>query len=197
MIRNIAIVYKTGGDFDLEYPYRLVKSIIENCSRDVQIYCLSDDPDVSYFCNHILLKRNLLGWWSKLELFDNFANCLYFDLDTIIRGNINSLLDHPHKFTMLHDFTNHDRPASGIMAWEGDYRGISRSFRMKDALAYVTSEKWGDQGYISERIKTPDFFQNIFPGMIGSFKHSYTDCQIVCFHGNPRPHTVDWKINSK
>lgn len=196
MIKNIALVYRSGGpDYNLEYVRRLVEDIRKHGGEYTKIWCLSDDSSVREFCHHIPLKTDWPGWWSKLELFMNFDNCLYFDLDTVIRGSIKPLLEHDHSFTMLSDFYLPELPGSGVMAWEGDYSFIPIGFDLTKAKKYRTRQKWGDQGWITERLKKdPERFQKIFPGLIGSYKAGYIGCSVVCFHGKPRPRDVGWKV---
>ncbi len=193
----LACVYKTGGDFTLEYVQRLTDGLRQH-SEGCRIVCLSDDPMVGKYAFHIPLITDFTGWWAKLELF-RFVNepVFYVDLDTVINGDLTPILNYPHKFTMLDDFLSPERPASGVMAFNGDYRYLMEGFNMDMADQYRTSKKWGDQGYLSEHI-TPDRFQSLFPVMVVSRKvHSKDDrekASIVCYHGNPRPHTTGWAV---
>lgn len=193
MIENIAFVYKNGGDFTLEYVKRLVDAVNVHCTIPVNIYCLSNDSDVSEFCNHIPLKHDeWFKWWAKLELFENFENCLYFDLDTIIRGDIAPLLKYDHHFTMLEDFYYPEFTASGVMAWKGDFRYLAERYNPELETKYLRT---GDQGWINDNLQVvPERFQKLFPGVLGSYKAGYNGCGVVCFHGIPRPHSVRWVI---
>lgn len=196
MIDTIACVYKSGGDtYTLEYVERLMSPLKK---YNVRLVCLSDDPNVANICEYIPLKHNeWSGWWSKLELFQNLHNCLYFDLDTVIRGDISSLLAADYTFTMLSDFGNDLLPASGVMAWQGDYSFLSVGFDMSLDKNYRRTGMWGDQGWIREKMtdRRINRFQTDFPDMFGSYKLGYNqDTEVVCFHGLPRPHTVNWKV---
>lgn len=194
----LACVYKTGGDFTTEYVRRLTGSMREH-SKGCRVVCLSDDPYVSQYAEHIPLFTNFTGWWAKLELFQ-FVNepVLYFDLDTVIKGDLTPLIDYPHTFTMLSDFYAPQRPASGVMAFNGDYRRILDGFGMDKASKYKTTAKWGDQGLISEYVN-PARFDGLFPGMIASYKANNLEernaASVVCFHGKPRPHEVNWCVD--
>ena len=193
---TLACVYRTGGDFSPEYVQRLVESMRRH-SDGCRIVCLSDDPAVSRYCEHVPLVNDWAGWWSKLELFNLPGKTVYFDLDTVIKGDLTPLVEYPHQFTMLSDFYKPHRPASGVMAWEGDYRYLMDGFTMEKANEYRTPAKWGDQGWISERLD-PDRWQDVIPGQIASYKASskaeIEAAAVVCFHGRPRPHEVDWKV---
>lgn len=80
--------------------------------------CLSD---VDVPCERVPLITELPGWYAKLELFHMTGPVLYFDLDTVITGDLSEIASYPHQFTMLRDFTHPEYPASGVMAWHGDY----------------------------------------------------------------------------
>lgn len=155
----------------------------------------------------IPLRDNLPGWWSKMELFREFDDVFYLDLDTVITGDLSDLVSHPHKFTALRNFSSKpdtERMGSGVMAWKGDYRFLHEKFMQapREFMATFTSSKrWGDQGFINEGLKGKfDRFQDLFPGQIVSQKTDMqnnilpTDARIVCFHGKPKPWEVkaDW-----
>lgn len=162
-------------------------------------------PDVEV----IPLRDDLAGWWSKMELFRELDQAFYVDLDTVIVGDITEMVEHPHRFTVLRNLssTATNRIGSGVMAWEGDCSHLYREF-MSDAKRHmaecVTSEKWGDQGFIQSVQASRDgweYFQDLFPGQIRSFKvdmrqrgNPPDDCRIVCFHGQPKPweHRAAW-----
>lgn len=195
MIKKAVCVYKTGGDYNLEYVERLVASIREYAPDGVEVYCLSNDPNVASICHYVPLTTEWTGWWCKLELFKHFDEAVYFDLDTVIRGDISNLFLYPHTFSMLSDFYHPSYPASGVMAWKGDYTYISEGFEMSRADEYKQTGKWGDQGWITDHLGfAPTRIQNIAPGTVASFKRPYNSEPVICFHGNPRPHVVGWKV---
>lgn len=148
--------------------------------------CLSD---VDVPCERVPLITELPGWYAKLELFRLTGPVLYFDLDTVITGDLSEITSYPHQFTMLRDFTHPEYPASGVMAWHGDYGFLLDDFTMNHP-------GHGDQGYIGSKI-APDLFQEMFPGQIVSRKQPdlrNANERVVCFHGDPRPHTVRWQV---
>lgn len=182
----IACVLTSGGPYTVEYVERLKAGVDAHLSGH-EFVCLSD---VDVPCERIPLTEGLPGWWSKLELF-RLPSALYFDLDTVITGDLSEIAAHPHTFTMLSDFYRLEKPASGVMAWRGDY-----SFLLDEYDPARTYPGHGDQGYIAANIE-PERFQNLFPGQIVSRKVKNTrnsNERVVCFHGEPRPHAVGWNI---
>lgn len=182
----VACVLKSGGCYTPEYVSRLKAGVDANL-KGHDFVCLSDVPVP---CDRIPLTEGLPGWWSKLELL-RLPEALYFDLDTVITGDLAEIAEYPHTFTMLSDFYRPERPASGVMAWRGDY-----SFLLDEYDPDRTYPGHGDQGYIASKIE-PERFQDLFPGQITSRKVKHTrnsNERVVCFHGAPRPHEVGWKI---
>lgn len=192
----IVSVYKTGGDYNLEYVKRLSESVVHT---GLPFVCLSDDKGAAEYGEHIPLAHNWRGWWSKIELFKSLRSALYFDLDTVIKGDISELVKHSHKFTMLSDLNiKNSNPTSGVMAWNGDYSRIYSSFNPENMTRYDNRRPaLGDQGYIAEYV-VPERFQTIFPDMFTSYKWGTEDqkkkANVICYHGKPRPHETGWAI---
>lgn len=184
---TVVCVLKSGGCYTPEYVERLKKGVDLHL-KGHNFVCFSD---VDVPCDRIPLTKNWQGWWSKLEIFTMTGSCLYFDLDTVITGDLRQIAEYPHTFTMLSDFYYPEKPASGIMAWRGNYQYI-----MDDYDPNQSYPGHGDQGYIATKV-TPDRFQDLFPRQIVSRKRPQTrnsNERVVCFHGNPRPHTVGWQV---
>lgn len=165
--------------------------------------CMSD-MNISGI-NVVKLKDGYPGWWSKLELFREFNSCFYVDLDTVLLNDISELVKYPHSFTVLNNLSSptSGRIGSGIMAWNKDLSHLYQIFSKNPhsyMSKYVTSQRWGDQGFIQDHQPEYEQFQTLFPGSIKSYKkdsldkHDPADCKIVCFHGIPKPWetTHDW-----
>lgn len=207
----IATVLRSGGDYKPEHVQWLHKQL-PKCFDSV---CFSDVviPGVTT----IPLMHNWPGWWSKLELFrpDITSDIFYLDLDTVITGDINQLIETAAgKSTVLCDFY-HERTSmigSGLMyISNSDKAAIWADFTSNPAQHMAcckTLEKWGDQGYLQHFLGHVQRWQHIAPSQVVSYKKdvasrgSYpkaigngqvpSTAKIVCFHGNPRP----WQIKA-
>jgi hypothetical protein len=198
---TIACVLKTGGDYDVQYVINLKIALDRNLTYPFKFVCLTDDPLVKGV-DTIRLSNGHPGWWSKIELFRpgwaDTERVLYFDLDTLILGNIDDLLELGDDFYGLRPWNAANlragNCASGIMAWKnGDYGFLYEKFNATEI------NRLGDQAYISAALKahggtfTP--LQDAAPG-IYSYKRECRrhgppgDARIVCFHGRPRVHEV-------
>lgn len=200
---TVLCVLRSGGDFGPEYVHRLRDAVFANL-RGVkhEFVCLSD---IDVPCERIPLRHIWPGWWSKLELFRP-CNCdgrkiIYFDLDTVIVGDLKPLVNHDFKFMMLQGFKHKQRRASGVMAWQGDFSRIYKVASKEFSNGFFSQHlnDW-DQVYIERKLKEeyglePEIVQHAIG--VSSYKRHFLergklipDTRIVCFHGKPRPHEL-------
>ena len=132
---------------------------------------------------------------------------VFFDLDTLILGNIDPLLEYDGEMAGLTDFYNPSWWATGVMAFNGrDYKHITDEWKIEKDT-YTAKIGLGDMEYIGNldqgRYKRKlKFLQDLFPGMFASLK---ADChprppegtEVVCFHGQPRPHNAGYWGNGE
>ena len=193
---TVACVYKTGGVYTREYVNRLRHSVAANLHWPHQWVCLSDDPEVATHALH----ENLPGWWSKFELMTlTGGRVLYFDLDTVIHGDITPLA-YVERLTLLRDFYRPDGLGSGLMMlpeadrermwehWEKSPHGHMGRFAIEGDQA-VMEQLWLD---------TAARWQDIMPGAIVSYKaHQLFErkaASVTCYHGQPKPHETGWAL---
>lgn len=187
---KVLCVLKSGGDYGPEYVDKLAAMVRRNLRIPYEFVCLTDMPvkggvEFETEC--------LKGWWAKLEVFRFTGPCVYFDLDTVIVDRIDALssIRQERCFYMLQPFNPREAWASGLMAWNGDFRFLYDELNRVD----IDRFRW-DQRYISAKMKAHKErvqpFNSIIPG-IASYKHHCKEgipdgARIVCFHGHPRPH---------
>lgn len=194
-MKAIVCVLRSGGDFRPEHVQRLARQI-------PGLVCLSDATVEGVPC--IPLAYKWPGWWSKMELFrpDLSGDLLYFDLDTVIVGDLSELAS-LGRTTLLSDFYYPERPASGLMY-------LAESDRAKVWAAWIADPKeamrkcmrHGDQQFIGEVLHDAQRFQDVLPGRVVSYKvhvakglnkrsigngNVPAGASVVCFHGRPRP----------
>lgn len=215
---TIACVLKTGkfdnGKFkDIEYRPDHVLWLKKMVERYVTVphrfVCLSnvDIPG----CEVIPLVHNWPTWWSKIELFrpNLFDDKVFYqDLDTVIIKNIDDMVNYGgvgNFFVVLKNLSRGVGFGSGLMSWRGDYSQLYEIFKQnpdKYILDYSKhGSRWGDQGFLQERIVNAKYWQDLFPGTITSY---YFDMKmknkinppertkIVCFQGKPKP----WEVKA-
>jgi hypothetical protein len=101
------------------------------------------------------------GWWYKMQLFNSAHHSgpmLYFDLDTIIVGDLDWIWQQPTAyFWAIRDFKylwrpNHCGLNSSVMWWDTRlYQSVWDDFSQKD-LNWIMQTYRGDQDYISAAI---------------------------------------------
>lgn len=187
MSARILTVFRPGGDYQPEHVTRLERQ----CARHA--------PGVPFLClQGDLLPNDWPGWWSKMHLFQHAGPILYFDLDTMIAGDLSPLLRaaETHDFIALRDPMS--KFGSGVMAWRGDMTHVYDRFAADPARHMrrcTTRALWGDQGFLAET-ETPDAkWQDLLPGQVVSWKQDCKqgvpkDARVVYFHGTPRPWDV-------
>lgn len=184
---RVFCVLKKSREYDVDYVEHLKAGV----SRHL--------PDVPFVC---IDGSEWPGWWCKMELFRPgiAGDILYFDLDTVIVGDLTEIAS-VGCFTMLSDFFHPHRLASGVMylpekdraaiwdAWISDPDGVINHYR-----------GWGDGGFLNDLVPGAARWQDVRPGQVVSYKAHILktglpkDARVVCFHGRPRPRAVNWKI---
>jgi hypothetical protein len=205
-IINIVCVLKSAGPNSIyteEWVEKLFNSINRNTTYEVNFYCLTDmNTKVGI---KIPFSDNVgPGWWAKLELFSikEFVNIptLYFDLDTVICGNIDQIIKDcisQKNFLMNKGIKG---PSSCLMYWNGDYRYLYEDF-IKDQDNIIKNygkskgPKLGDQGFIQDNVPF-HFIQSVshskFFSYIHRIKNNYKHVRILMFAKRlHKPHTSD------
>lgn len=205
---TVATVFKPGNGFTADYVYRIQAGAAEHCKAPHRFVCLTNERLRGV--ETIPLIRGRAGWWNKLELFrkglfDDYVS--YFDLDTMLVGDVTDIVEHERPFLGLSDFSakRASKFASGFMGWNGrfDFSALDECFTQHDVEAYSQSyDRWGDQAYIAEHIDARiELTNDVFPGRFVSYKWHVRrpgrvpdGASVVCFHGKPRPADVGWRL---
>jgi hypothetical protein len=205
---TVACVCRSGGRYTPVWVERLIRGARRSLGNTAaRFVCLSDDHHVMAYCEHIPLVNAWSGWWSKVELFRpelfRGETVLYFDLDTLITGDIRPLLTYDHRFTMVRDFYRPNVMSSTAMAWKGDFSYIYRAFKQKpNDIKFLYDVKRpgrriGDQAFIEDQLAEHgvriEAFQDIWgEKSLASYKaHSLvagppSETMAVAFHGRPK-----------
>lgn len=146
-----------------------------------------------------------------MELFrPGFAgDILYFDLDTIITGDLSDIAS-VGCFTMLSDFYHLERLASGMMYLpEGGRQQIWDEWIKNPEEVMSHHRGWGDGGFLNDLVPGAARWQDVLPNQVVSYKAHVRpstrssesgngeipkDARVVCFHGQPRPRSLNWTI---
>jgi hypothetical protein len=173
-----------GDKYPPDYVYRLKAMIERNLAVPFFFACITDQDLEGIHCIQPICGYQ--GWWQKLSLFEIADGpSLYFDLDTVITGNIDYLAEYTDNVLAAPanwGQSGHGGIQSSVMAWNGT---LKEPYRVFD---YEKDHKrlWGDQEFLTELYG--DKFTKL-PG-IGSYKYHCRQglpdwCKVVTFHGKP------------
>ncbi len=225
------ICLKHGTKYDSQYVNRLYNMVLRNTryklGTDFTFTCFTDnrakiDLDIPW---KPLPRKDLVGWWNKLWFFSpelatavGPGQVLYFDLDTVIVGNIDEYLDFSStqaSLAILRDMGGWKSPkppsqvgwGSAIMSWPVGWGHHIWNEFSRDTNQQMRGHGHGDQGYIKYMTKPEDvvLWQDIVTGnsQVISYKWNLRDpnrgnpdppvprgVSVICFHGRPWPHEV-------
>lgn len=205
MIQIICI--KFGTKYPAEYVNKLFRGISRNTTKEFLFTCYTENTiDIDPNLNCQPLPLDLGDWHNKIglynsKLYNNEDQIFYFDLDTVIVGNLDEILSYRGDFIILRDPYREKFFGSGLMSW----KPLAVNHMYQNYVSEGTYQKLarGDQGWPELQYPTADIWQDLFPSkiisykcnVIGSPRYSYppgdlSTASIVYFHGKPRPHEV-------
>ena len=182
-----------GDKYPKGYVYALKEMVEKNLTIEHDFVCITTEklpgiqtrlPFVSYS-----------GWWQKIGLFAptiTHGPSLYFDLDVVITGNIDYLVEYTNcQFAAPANWarSGHGGIQSSVMAWRGNWtEPYDRFDYPKDS-----ERLYGDQEFLWEMLG-----DKWFPiPHVGSYKYHVRpnqsipeDIKVIVFHGLPDPHEV-------
>lgn len=191
------VCVKVGAKYGPEYVNRLAAMVERNTTLEHRFVCLTDNPEgVEPDCQAIGV--NWPGWWAKVGIFKRpmalgSRRLLYLDLDTIIAGNIDCLLDYRGDFAILRDFYRPHGYQSAMMLMGPHFgRHLYDNFKPEHMEAFRGR---GDQGYIESQVTGADLIQDMWPGRAVSYKVHCLDgppkgAAVINLHGRPKPHEL-------
>ena len=195
---KILVVLRSGGEYKPEHVYAIERMCSEYIKEvDYEFHCISDIP---LACSVIPMRHGWARWWGKMELFLQEGPCLFFDLDTIICGNLDGLIKNLLKeatFAALKD-DKRKQFGSGIMFWNGNYKHIYDIFAAKPKR--LSSRFRGDQDFITQVVTLAKgrYIQSFSEGIISwqrGLRHGKLynpdKHKIVFFYGKCRPWRQD------
>ena len=152
-----------GDAYSWTYVERLYNMLSRHITPDIRlhVYTEADRPVPEPMIRHDLLPWHITrarrAWWYKMQMFNpeyHAGPLLYFDLDTVIVGNIDWIWQQPLQyFWGVRDFKYLWRPThtginSSVMWWDTrQHQQVWETFQAQD-LVTVMRKYHGDQDYI-------------------------------------------------
>jgi hypothetical protein len=198
----VLCVCRSGAEYDAEWVRKLKAGVSRNLTVPFEFKCLSDIevPD------RIPLRHNWPGWWSKIEVFRYVTGpTLYLDLDTVVVGNIDHLLETPHDFAAIRNFHDSKMIGSAVMWFKKPMRHVYERFCEKPAKWIDYHERkrdgpyLGDQAFVWDSMgRKVNTFDMEKAGIVSYKFHCKNglpeNARLVCFGGQPKAYEVkaDW-----
>ncbi len=166
---------KWGTKYPAAYVNRLRSMVRRHLAQPHDFVCFTDDPaGLDPDIRPIPLPDAVSGWWNKLSLFrgDLFEPgriLLYLDLDVVIVGPLDPLLEEGEAdLTIIRGFSKNGGYNSSVMRLKaGSLPHVYERFAA-DAEAIVASGRYsGDQNWIYEQAPDAALFP---PGKVVSYK---------------------------
>lgn len=225
--KNSILCVRFGEKYGIEYVEKLRNMVDRHLSEPYEFVCLTDDPHNLPGVKNIFQPNSkyIRGWWHKIHMFNPELplneNILYFDLDVVIHGNIDKLMNQINLgFFGIQDFNrkfhkNWKYLNSSVMGWKhGTQKKIWEDFCINPTEAMRLP---GDQDFIWKVAKHKIKFWPVnwiqsYKWEVRSkeelhmvngkrqFKESrhdidiHPECCISVFHGDPKPDEVKDKF---
>src|ERR1044071_8385633 len=173
---TVACVLKVGGLYTADHVRVLESMVSRNLDGIDRFVCLSDAPFILPFVERIPLAHRWLGGWSKLELFrpkifDDQERVLYFDIASVITGNLSSLAARKETFVTL--WRQMEKPrvrlSSKVMLFTaGNMADIYSTFARTPAkMAEVAKSP---DAVIDRYAMRPAYWEDVLPGQVLSYE---------------------------
>ena len=165
--------------YDETWVDKLYNSVKRNIDKPFKFFCFSNIT-TKYITVPFVLKSP--KYWNKIEIFrpnifSQDDTNLYIDLDVVICNKIDTFLNSLD----AKDFHMCLEPYQGIsnssiMYWSGDYSFLYDEYKknpIKYQKEYTTTKRYGDQSFISERVK-----HKLIDGKFVSWRHHRVETEI-------------------
>jgi len=197
-----SIICFKWGKWPIEYVYKLNNMLERNITVPYSFYCFTDRhiPGI----NNIEIPAEVVAWKRNFTKFfvyseDNplSGRIIMTDLDTVITGNIDHLIQYDGSWCGIRPMNNRFKThrGGGLVSFRKEdhvwlYRDVADNIK-RYSTKYQGNERFVYQQWFAES----DTWQDLYPGSIASYKYDILkgngiDAPFIAFHGRPRPHEV-------
>ncbi|MDZ4241921.1 MAG: class I SAM-dependent methyltransferase [Candidatus Omnitrophota bacterium] len=167
--------------------------------------CFTDDPEgIDSGIRTEPLPYDAPGWWGKMGLYMkkisgiHTKRLLFLDLDTVIAGPLDDLLNYPGEYVLAKDWPTGAWPTGSKKDRQGQTSAIlievgSRTYIWDQywRAGHPTDAQFGDQEWITKEF--PSSMTLLPESLVQSYKlHRLAGqvppaCSVIMFHGTPKP----------
>ncbi len=211
MTLNVLCVFN-GAKYDVSYVAKLQAAVARHLPLPHRFLCITDRQLGLPNVHEIIAKDQGPGWWAKMVLFAPLVRgvgpSIYFDLDTVICGDISPLawIAGNYKFAIFENWTKRAghptwpcRYASSLMTFGNGWGADIFRKWIKDGAEWMEKAgQYGDQMVVEWLYPDAPFLQSLVPK---GFFLGYRDlearhgggkpagCSVVVFGGSHKPHS--------
>lgn len=196
-----------GGKYPVEYVFKLKNMISRHYQGEHDFFVYTEKTIEGLDCIDIS-KLKLDGWWAKMALFNPYIrpkkNCVYIDLDMVICGDLQPLVDACDVFSICRNFWagknkkhNCDFGSCVMTFPKGFGYNIYKNFMDKKLMYMQKCGNLGDQKAIEILYPQARILQDLLPNDFFLHYADLTDkqkpCSIVVFAGYNNPHNTKYE----
>ena len=143
-----------GTKYSRDFDFKLKESIAEHLTLEHRFTCITDKPEKDY--DRPITHPELQGVFHKLSLLQYTGNCLFFDLDIEVNGNVDFLANEFNGLTLVNS-----------SPWKQQSLKEPLKFRVtQNTLVNSSIMRWSDQRHVFEKfIKHRDLYVRLYSGI--------------------------------
>lgn len=176
---------KQGTKYGPEYVKNLQAGIARHCHVEHEFICFTDDPVDGVKCEPLTV--TLPGWWSKLSLFEMRRPLLYFDLDMVLVGDIQPLIDWPGFGILKNGWQDLEGYNSSVMKLTGNEGFVWDKFS-PGVMALRGDQDWLNVCYPKQRTFPREWVPSFKLDKLYKLDGPPAGAIAINFHGLPKPH---------
>ncbi len=194
-----------------DYVNRLFRHVQDHLQAPHDFICFTDDP--TNLAPGITARTlgcadwnwNLRKMWAYNPASGLKGRVLLLDLDTLVTGSLDDIAAYSGPFCVAEDFFEPGRHGGGVISFEASQELTKRLWEpLVSRYESINAAVNGSERFYFRRElgEWGDHWQKVLPGQVVSSKvHCRSgvppDARLVCFHGQPRPHQVNWDPSAR
>lgn len=185
------VCVKAGTKYGPVYVNRLAAMARRHTTRPLRVVCFTDDArglDADIDAQPLPVD-GLTGWWNKVALFGETlpgvtGRVLYLDLDVVITGSLDPLLDHPGAFVIMDNGYVPGFNSSVMLFDVGAQAHVWSNFAVAD-----TNRIAGDQDWMALMIPDAELWPEDWcvTYRLRAAEGPSENTKVVVFSGRPNP----------
>jgi len=199
--------------FGVDYVDRLYRGVKRNLSMPFRFVCITDERPLAFDKGVKILHLDVPDWqWNLKKMFlykpNNglWGRVLAFDLDVVITGSLDDIARYQGDFATCEAAYHPGRAGGSLLGFDlgsnekiGFLGGRLYEPLLADSRRVENKTGGSERKWLNYQLENKmDFWQKLFPDQVVSYKVDCKyglpeDARVVRFHGNPRPHSVNYK----